>query len=95
VKVTDQRRGAAGVQHALFDLGDRRRSLGQVDGDAHHLRTGFPQLDALSGGACGIGGVGHGHRLHHHGRAAAHGEVTDAHGHGAVAVGELDHLCIL
>ena len=47
VEVADERRRAAGVEHALLDLGHGRRRLGQVDGDAHHLRAGLGQLDAL------------------------------------------------
>ena len=47
VEVADERRRAAGVEHALLDFRDRGRRLGQVDGDPHHLRAGFRQLDAL------------------------------------------------
>ena len=49
VEVADERRRAAGIEHALLDLGHRRGRLGHVDRDADHLGAGFPQLDALSG----------------------------------------------
>ena len=61
----------AGVEHALLDLGHRRRGLGQVDGDAHHLGAGLGQLDALLRRRLRIRGVRHRHRLHDDGRAAA------------------------
>ena len=77
VEVADQRRRAAGIEHALLDLGHRRRRFWHVDGDPHHLRPRLPQLDALLRGAPGVGRVGHGHRLNHHGSAAAHHDVAD------------------
>ena len=42
--------------------------------------------------ARGIRRVGHRHRLHDDGRAAADGDVADANGHGAMSVVELDHV---
>ena len=78
VEVADERRGAAGVEHPLLDLGDGRGGFGQVDGDAHHLRSRLGQLDALPRGAGGVGRVGAGHRLHDHGRAAADLDAADA-----------------
>ena len=47
VEVADERRRAAGVEHALLDLGHGGRRFRHVDGDAHHLRAGLGQLDAL------------------------------------------------
>ena len=72
VEVADQRRGAAGIEHALLDLGHRRGRFGKVHGDAHHLRPRLPQLDALLRGPLRIRRVGHRHRLHDDRRAAAH-----------------------
>ena len=91
VKVADQRRRAAGVEHALLDLGHRGRRLGHVDGDPHHLRAGLPQLDALLRRALGIGRVGHGHRLHDHGGAAAHHDVADLHADGSMPLLNREH----
>ena len=68
----------------LLDLGHRRRRFGQVDGDAHHLRAGLPQLDALLRGRRRIRRVGHRHRLHDDRRAAADGDVADLHADGAM-----------
>ena len=86
VKVADQRRRAAGVEHAALDLGHRRRGFGQVDGDAHHLRARLPQLDALLRRRRRIRRVGHGHRLHDDRRAATHGDVADLHADGAMTL---------
>ena len=47
VEVADERRGDAGVQHPLLDLGHRRGRFRHVDGDPHHVGTGLGQLDAL------------------------------------------------
>ena len=67
-----------------LDLGHRLRGFRQVDGHPHHLGAGFGQLDALLRGGRGIRRVGHRHRLHDDGRAAAHLDVADADAHGAV-----------
>ena len=45
---------------------------------------GLPQLDALLRGRAGIRRVGHRHRLHDDGRAAADGDVADLHADGAM-----------
>ena len=84
MEVADERRGHAGVEHALLDFGDRRGRLGQVDGDAHHLGAGLGQLDALLRRRRGIGRVGHGHRLDDDRRAAADLDVADADADGLV-----------
>ena len=87
MEVADERRRAAGVEHPLLDLGHGRGGFGQVDGDAHHLGAGLGQLDALPRRRRGIGGVGHRHRLHDDGRAAADLDVADAHADGPVEPG--------
>ena len=51
--------------------GTARRGFRQVDGDAHHLGSGFGQLDALRRRAARIGRIGHRHRLDDDRRAAA------------------------
>ena len=63
VEVADERRGAAGVEHPLLDFGNRGGRLRQVHRDAHHLRSGFGQLDALLRRRRRIRRVGHRHRL--------------------------------
>ena len=77
VEVADERRGAAGVEHALLDLGDGRRRLGEVDGDAHQLGARLGQLDALPCRGGRIRRVGHGHRLDDDRRAAADQDIPD------------------
>ncbi len=79
MEVADERRGHAGVEHALLDLGHGGRGFRQVDRDPHHLGPGLGELDALSCRALRIRRVGHGHRLHDDRRAAAdlHGPDAD------------------
>ena len=84
VEVADERRVAPGIEHALLDLGHRRRGLGHVHRHAHHLGAGLPQLDDLLRRRRGIGRVGHRHGLDDDRRAAAHLDVADADGDGAV-----------
>ena len=84
MKVADERRGAAGIQHPLLDFGNGRSRFGKVDGDPHHLGAGGRQIDALVRGRARIGGVGQRHRLHDDGRAAADLNVTDSHADRAV-----------
>ena len=79
VEVADERRVASGVDHPLLDLGHRRGRLRQVDGDAHHFRSGFGQLDTLNGRRARVGGVRHRHRLDDDGRAATHLNAPDFH----------------
>ena len=84
VEVADERRRAPGIEHPLLDLGHGRGGDGDVHRDAHHLRSGFPQLDHLSRRCLRIGSVGHGHRLDDHGRPAADLYVADLHAYGLV-----------
>ena len=79
VEVADERRVASGVDHPLLDLGHRGGGLRQVDGDAHHFRSGFGQLDALRGRRARVGGIRHRHRLDDDGRAAADLNAADFH----------------
>ena len=71
MEIADERRVAAGVEHARFDFGHGRGGFRHVHGDAHHLRAGVGQLDALLRGGGDVGGVGIGHGLDDDGRAAA------------------------
>src|SRR5205823_5933371 len=41
VEVADERRGAAGIDHAALDLRNRGRGLWYVDRDPHHVRSGL------------------------------------------------------
>ena len=84
VEVADERRLASGVEHALLDFGHRRRGLGRVDRDAHHLGPGFRQLHALLRRGRRVAGVRHRHALDHDGSAAAHLDAADADGNGAM-----------
>ncbi len=76
MKVANQRRRAAGVHHALLDFGDGGGRFGDVDGDAHHLGAGLPQLDALLRRSRRIRGIGHRHRLDDDWGAPADGEMA-------------------
>ncbi len=87
VEIADQRRRATGVEHALLDLGHSRRRLGDVDGDPHHLRAGFRELDALCRRRARVRRIGHRHRLDDDRRAAADLDAADFHADGLV---ELD-----
>ena len=51
--------------------GTAAAASGTLTVDAHHLRAGFRQLDALGGSRARIGGIGHRHRLHDDRRASA------------------------
>jgi hypothetical protein len=87
VKIADERGVASGVQHALLDFGDGRGGFGNVDGDAHHLRSGRSELHTLLRGGGDIGGVGIGHGLNDDRRAAAHVHAANLHGIRLVSVG--------
>ena len=81
MKVADERRATAGIEHPLFDLGNRGRGFRHVDRDPDHVRSGLRELDALLRGPARIGRVGHRHRLHDYGRTAAdlhHGDAAGA-----------------
>ena len=56
--------------------GTAAAASGSVHRDAHHLRPGLRQLDALLRRRARIGRVGHRHRLHDDRRAAADLDVT-------------------
>ena len=84
VEIADERRRAAGVEHALLDLGNGGRRLRKIDGDAHHLRPRLRELDALARGRLRIRRIGHRHRLDDDRGAAAHLHATDAHTNGLV-----------
>ncbi len=59
--------------------GTAAAASGTIHGDAHHLRTGGGQLEALLRGGGDVGGVGIGHGLNDDGRAATDGHVADLH----------------
>ena len=87
VEVADERRGAAGVEHPLLDLGDRGRRFRQVHRDAHQLRSSFGQLDALLRRRRRVGRIRHRHRLDDDRRAAADLDAADANTDGLVELG--------
>ena len=84
MEIADDRRGDPHLEKPFLDVGDRRRRLVAVDGDAHDLGARPRQRRHLADGAVDIGGVGVGHRLHHDRRAAAHGHGADLDGGGVV-----------
>ena len=77
VKVADQRHAAARRVQAPADFRHLRGGLRRVDGDAHQLRAGARERFDLARGGGRVLGVGVGHRLHHHRRAAANAYATD------------------
>ena len=79
---------ASRVEHAPFDFRNRGRRFLQVDGDAHHFRTCLGQLDALFRGGLCVRRIRHRHRLHDHGRTAAHLDVADTDANGFVETGD-------
>jgi hypothetical protein len=81
VKVPDERRDAAGVEHALLDLRHRRGRVGRVHRDAHHLRPGLGQFDALPRRRRRVRRVRHRHALDDDGGAAADLDAADHDGH--------------
>ena len=93
VKVADERRGAAGIEHPLLDLGNRGRRFGQIDGDPDHLRSGRRQLDALLGRRPHVGGIGHRHRLDDDRRTAADLDLPDLHADRLVELQQRHGLC--
>ena len=87
VEVAYERRLASRVEHPLLDLRNCRGGFRDVHCDAHHLRAGFRQLDALLRGRGGIRGVGHRHRLHDDRCAAADEHAADFDADGLVKPG--------
>ena len=82
VKIADERRRHAGVQHALFDRRHRGGGFRKVHRDAHELRARLHQLDALPRGRLHVGRVGVGHRLHGNRRPAPDLDVADLYPNG-------------
>jgi hypothetical protein len=68
-------------------MGDRLRRLVAIDGDAHQLRAGAPELRHLPHGRLDVGCVGIGHRLHHDRRAAADADPADIDANRLLAFG--------
>ena len=85
MEIADERRGDAGVEHPLLDLGDRLRRL---PGTLTVTRTISEPASASSMHCCAVAGgvrrVGHRHRLHDDGRAAADLDGADLDADGLV-----------
>ena len=47
MKIADEGRGAASVQHAFLDFGNGCRSLRYINGNAHKLRPSVSKLNTL------------------------------------------------
>ena len=92
MKVTDQRHIHAHFVQLLANIGHGLRGFGRVDGDAHDLRTRIRQLAHLYRRAYRVFGVGIGHALHAHGRAAAYGDHALAPHHPRLQVVALGGL---
>src|SRR5262249_25048805 len=70
MKIADERRGDAGIAHALFNFGNRRGRFRRIHRHAHHVRSGGAELDALVCGRRRISRVGQRHRLNDDRRTA-------------------------
>ncbi len=77
VKIADDGRVAARVQQPLLDFGHGGRRFRHVHGDADEFRSGLGEFEALLRGGGDVGGVGVGHRLDDHRRAAADLDLAD------------------
>src|SRR3546814_10329511 len=72
VKVTNQRHRDIHAIELLAYGGHLAGRLRRIDRNPDQLGTRLGQLFHLYGGGNGIGGIGVGHGLHHHGRICAH-----------------------
>jgi len=77
MEVADQRHVEVHRQQALAYARHGGSGLAGIDGDAHDLGAGARQFGALRGGGNDVGGVGVGHRLHHHRGVAADDDAAD------------------
>ena len=77
MKIADQRHADPLRRQALANPRHGGGGLFGVDGHAHQLRTGAGQFRDLGDGGRHIGGVGVGHRLHHHRCIAAYRDGAD------------------
>ena len=90
VEIADQRHRRAHHRQPVDDARHGGGGLGGVDGDAYHLRAGAPQFGHLLHRRGDVGGVGVGHRLHHHRRIAADQHVADPDLAGCAARGRAE-----
>ena len=79
MEIADHRNVAAGIEQPLLDFRNGRRRFRHVHGDANEFRARLREFQALLRGGSNIGGIGVGHRLDDHRRAAAHLDVADLH----------------
>ena len=87
VEIANQRYGAAHVVQTAADFGNLAGGFGRVHGNPHHFRACVCQLFHLLRGGGGIGGVGVGHGLNHHGVFGTHGDVVNLNLMGGAAGG--------
>jgi hypothetical protein len=85
VEVADDRHLNAHPEEPLLDVRHRRRRLVAVDGDAHELGAGASERRHLLRSSLDVGGVGIGHRLDDHRRAAADDDAADIDRNGPAA----------
>ncbi len=78
VKIADQRNIESHFVQLLANRRDFGRSLGRVDRDADNFRSGLRELFDLNRGRDRVGGIGIGHRLHHHRRIAADANLASS-----------------
>ena len=94
VKIADDRHIDVHAQQPLLDVRHGGSRLVTIDGYADELRARTRKRGYLFGCPLDVGGVGIGHRLHHHRGATADGDVTYLHGDGSVpfrGAGKLHH----
>ncbi len=77
VEVADQRHVDAHHAQLFNDARNGGGGFRVVDGQPHHLRAGAPELGHLLDAGSHVGGIGVGHRLHHHGAAPTHLHAAD------------------
>ena len=85
VKIANDGRAAADVQHALLDFGHGGGGFGDVHRPAHDFGASFGQFHGLLESGLYVGGVRVGHGLHGDGGVAAHLDVSDLHAVGFAA----------
>ena len=85
VEVADDRHVHAQAAHLADHLGDGRRGLLRVDGDAHELRAGVGEPRDLDRGRVRVGRVGVRHRLDDDRVGAAHEHAADVDADGRPA----------
>ena len=88
MEIADQRHVDAKFAQPVANVRHGFSGFIAIDGDAHKFRAGAGEVSDLADGACNIGGIGVGHRLHNHRRAATDFDAADANRNRLVASGQ-------